>query len=43
MAGEEELMEKTPGYGRRRGKGDGHQHGRKPRITELVLVAWKLT
>ena len=25
------------------GKGDGHQHGRKPRIPEPVLKAWKLT
>ena len=26
-----------------KGKGDGHQHGRKPRITEPVLIARKLT
>ena len=25
------------------GKGDGHQHGRKPRITEPVPIAYKLT
>jgi len=25
------------------GKGDGHQHGRKPRIPEPVPIAWKLT
>jgi len=26
-----------------KGKGDGHQHGRKPRIPEPVLIVWKLT
>jgi len=28
-----------------KGKGDGHQHGRKvkPKIPEPVLVVWKLT
>jgi len=25
------------------GKGDGHQHERKPRIPEPVSIAWKLT
>ena len=30
-------------YERRRDKGDGHQHGRKPRIPEPVLIVWKLT
>jgi len=25
------------------GIGDGHQHGRKPRTPEPVLIAWKLT
>jgi len=25
------------------GKGDGHQHGRKPRIPEPVLIVSKLT
>jgi len=24
-------------------KGNGHQHGRKPRISEPVPIAWKLT
>jgi len=24
-------------------EGEGHQHGRKPRIPELVLIVWKLT
>jgi len=24
------------------GKGDAYQHGRKPRITEPVPIAWKL-
>ena len=23
-----------------KGKGDGHQHGRKPRIPEPVLIVW---
>ena len=34
MAGEEEWMEKTQRYGRQKGKGDRHQHGRKPRILD---------
>jgi len=26
-----------------KGKGDGHQYGRKHRIPEPVLIVWKLT
>jgi len=42
MTGEED------GIGKHRdiegeGKGDGHQHGRKPRIPEPVPIAWKVT
>jgi len=25
------------------GKGDRHQHGRKPRILDPVLIVWKLS
>jgi len=25
------------------GKGDGHQHWRKPRISEQVPITWKLS
>jgi len=43
MADEEEWMER---YRDMEGdwKGEGHQHGRTPRIiSEPVLIAWKLT
>jgi len=30
---------KMPRYGRQRGKGDGEQHGQKPRIPEPILVS----
>jgi len=42
MAGEEEWMEKHRDM-EGEGKGDGHQHGRKPRISEPVLIVWKLS
>ena len=41
MACEEEWIENTDMVGE--GKGDGHQQGRKPRISEPVPIAWKLT
>ena len=41
-AGEEEWMEKHWDM-EGEGKGDGQQHGRKPRIPEQVLIVWKLT
>jgi len=34
---------KTPKYGKGEGKGDGHQHGRKPWTPEPVPIAWKHT
>jgi len=43
MADEEKVNGKTPRYGRWRGKGNGHQHGWKPRTPEPVPIAWKLT
>jgi len=42
MAGVEEWTEKHRDM-EGEGKGDGHQHGRKPRIPEPVLIVWKLT
>ena len=36
MAGEEESIENTDIW---KAKGDGHQHGRKPRIPEPVPIA----
>ena len=35
----EEWME-TLRYGKRRGKGGGYKHGRKPRIPKPVPIAW---
>ena len=42
MAGEEEWMEKHRDM-EGKGKSDVHQHERKPKIPEPVLIVWKLT
>src|SRR6218665_3999897 len=39
----EETRMKCNGRKVKRGKGDGHQHGRYPRIPEPVPIAWKLS
>jgi len=41
MAGEEEWIENTEIWKAIEGKGDGHQHGRKPRIPEPVPIAYR--